>query len=362
MVMTWTHIITKMINKSRVAIFSDLHLGVHGNSNQWHEIALNWCRWFVEDLKRNNIKDVIFCGDWHHNRSEISVDTLTVSAEIFELLSEFNLTVITGNHDMYFKHRTDVHSLNIVKGKENVNVIDKPFVLERFDKTLAFLPWGFSLNDVPNGDILFGHLEIESFKMNSMKDCDEGMKASELLRKFNLIISGHFHTRHERNFGAGTILYTGNPFEMDFGDCGNDKGYYILDIETNELQFIQNNISPRYKKITLSDMVSIGTIDNSIKSIFNNNFVKLKIDKNISSDDMDILRGKLSQLKPTSFIVEYDFDYNKLITKDTWLTQSLDDSINIPTAIEEFINLLDIEDKKSILDYTLNLYGKCTTV
>ena len=348
-----------MINKPKVAVFSDLHLGVHGNSTQWHDIAMNWCRWFVEDIKRNNIKDIIFCGDWYHNRSEISVDTLTVSAEIFDMLKDFNLTVITGNHDLYFKHRTDVHSLNIVKGRKNVNVIDKPTAIECFDKTISFLPWGFGVDTLPDSDICFGHLEIESFKMNSAKTCEDGIKASSLLRKFNLVVSGHFHTRHERTFEAGTILYVGNPFEMDFGDSGNQKGYYILDIDTSEYNFIPNNISPRYKRVLLSDMVNDATILPTTVQEFTNNFVRLKVDRNISQDDLTVLYSVLNKLQPHSITYDYDMNHNKLLTDNSTYDFS---GIDIRSAIEEFVNLLDIENKDSIIQYTLNLYNKCKTV
>ena len=82
------------INKPRVAIFSDLHLGVHSNSSDWHNYAVEWAHWFKEECKRKNIKDLIFCGDWHHNRSEISVNTLQVSADILDILCDFNIIAI----------------------------------------------------------------------------------------------------------------------------------------------------------------------------------------------------------------------------------------------------------------------------
>ena len=47
------------INKPRVAIFSDLHLGVHTNSSEWHNYAVEWANWFKDECKRNNIKDII---------------------------------------------------------------------------------------------------------------------------------------------------------------------------------------------------------------------------------------------------------------------------------------------------------------
>jgi metallophosphoesterase superfamily enzyme len=108
------------INKSRVAIISDLHLGVHTNSAQWQGIAVNWAQWLCKELKRQNIKDIIFCGDWYHNRSEISVSTLQISADILKILEDFNIIAIVGNHDIYYKHRTDVNSLSLFKNSKNI--------------------------------------------------------------------------------------------------------------------------------------------------------------------------------------------------------------------------------------------------
>ena len=47
---------------------------------------------------------------------------------------------------------------------------------------------------------------------------------------------------------------------MDFGDVGNTKGYYILNLDNMEYDFFPNNISPSYKKISLSELVREGNI------------------------------------------------------------------------------------------------------
>lgn len=344
------------INKSKVCVISDLHLGVHTNSTTWHDIALKWANWLVGELKRKNIKDIIFCGDWHHNRSEISVNTLQVSADILNIFKDFNIIAITGNHDLFYKHRTDVNSLSIYKGRSNINIIDTPTVLEAFDKKITLCPWNTNIEDIGSSDIIFGHFEIETFKMNTYKVCEEGIKIKDLLKKSSLVISGHFHTRHEKTFGSGTILYCGNPFQMDFGDADNTKGYYILDIETQEYEFFENTVSPHYTKISLSELVQEGTITKRIRSLFTNNIVKLKVDRNVSREDLDIIINKLNQLKPLSFSIDYDLDYNKICNE----RQEKDLSgIDIPVAIEEFVNLLDIENKKDIISYTIDLYTKC---
>ena len=344
------------IKKPKVAIISDLHLGVHSNSAEWHNYALEWANWFKDECLKNKIADIIFCGDWHHNRSEISVNTLQVSADILDILSDFNLIAIAGNHDIYYKHRTDVNSLSIFKNRKNITVLENYQKIEAFDKVLSFCPWNTSVKKIEESDVIFGHFEIETFKMNTYKVCEEGVKVKDLLKKSKLVISGHFHTRHEKQFDAGTILYVGNPFQMDFGDADNQKGYHLLDIESMEYEFIPNNISPSYKKISLSKLVEEGDITPFIKNSITNNIVKLKIDMNISQEDMDILLGVISKLKPESLTVDYDINFNRILDNSE-CKEDLS-GIDIEQAIEEFINMLDISNKKDIIKYTLGLYEK----
>lgn len=349
---------TIKLKKSQVAVISDLHLGIHINSAFWHSVALNWARWLRDELIAKQITDIIFCGDWHHNRSEISVNTLQVSADILEILKDFNIIAITGNHDLYYKHRTDVNSLSIFKNRENVSIIDTDAItLKQFDKLITFCPWNTDISKISTCDIIFGHFEIESFSMNAYKVCEEGIKVKDILKKCPLIFSGHFHTRHSKQYGSGTILYVGNPFQMDFSDIDNTKGYYILDINTSEYQFFENNISPKYKKITLSELVRAKNFTADIVNVFKNNIVKLKIDKNISQEDIEILLKKINLFKPQELTVDYDINFNRLIDIDN---QKEDLSgIDIEQAIVEFVNLLEIEDKKTIIDYTIELYKKC---
>jgi DNA repair exonuclease SbcCD nuclease subunit len=347
------------INQPRVAIISDLHLGVHTNSNSWHNIALEWANWFKSELIKNDIKDIIFCGDWHHNRSEISVNTLQVSADILNILKDFNLLLITGNHDMYFKNRTDVHSLSIFKNRKNVTIIEETTQFTCFGKSIAMVPWNCKLDKIGKCDVMFGHFEIESFEMNSYKICDHGLNISEVISKADLIVSGHFHKRSSKKFGDSEIVYIGNPFQMDFGDEGDQKGYYIFDIRDNNLSFVENNISPVYKKIALSYMAKEKQITDKLREQFRGNFVKVDIDMNICQEHLDFLVAYLSKLNSRSLSINHNVSFNKIKNN----SENINDfsGIDMEQAIVEFINLLEIENKKDIIDYTLDLYHKCAS-
>ena len=345
------------LNKSKVAIISDLHLGIHSNSSVWHEIAINWAKWLKNELTSKKITDIIFCGDWHHNRSEISVNTLQISADILDIFQDFNLIAITGNHDIYFKHRTDVNSLSIFKNRKNVTIFDTPYTINQYNRVITFCPWNTTIDCIPKSDVVFGHFEIISFKMNTFKVCEDGFNTPDLLHKSPLVISGHFHYRHEKKYNEGTILYAGNPFQMDFGDAGNTKGYHILDLKTLQYEFIENTISPVYERVYLSDLVKEGSFTQKIKDIFNKNIVKLKVDRNICQEDMNVLIKKLHLLTPESLTVDYDINFNRLMDNNKE-KQDLS-GIDIEQAIIEFANLLDIDNKDTIIDYTLDLYRKC---
>lgn len=342
-----------MISNSRVAIFSDIHIGVHQNSKQWHDITWEWANWFISDLKNKNIKDIIFCGDYFHTRDEVSVDTLHFGSKLLKLFKDFNIIMLVGNHDCFLKDSSEVNSINHFSEWKNIQVIDKPETKCLFGKNVNFIPWGVKLDDIPKADITFGHFEINLFKMNTFALCDDGFVAEELLRKSPLIISGHFHLKDYREYSSGKVLYVGNPFQMDFNDAGTVKGYYILDIKTQELEFTENLISPKHENITLSTLISEKTLNDKVKGWFNNNFVKLKIDRRVSPEDLEFLITVYNNLNPTILNVEHQSNFSEYDLEEEKRDFS---GIDVQQAIIEFIDMLDTNNKKDLIKYTLELY------
>jgi len=193
--------------------------------------------------------------------------------------------------------------------------------------------------------------------MNTYKLCEEGFKSNELLSKAPLIITGHFHLREERNYEQGIVLYVGSPFELDFGDEGSTKGYYTLNLQTKKFRFFENNISPKHLKINLSDLIKIKNFNSKGAEIFGKNIVKLAIDKSISSKDLDVLSTKLNTYKPISLTID------NLTTFDKFGAATQDEidlsGVDIPRAITDFVEMLDIQNKKDVTEYTVSLYNQC---
>ena len=342
---------------TKIAIFSDLHLGVHMNRSMWHNIALDWAKWFTSELKQKKINKVFFCGDFFHSRSEITVDTLHIASDLLDMFEGIELHMIAGNHDSYYKHNSSVNSISILKGRSNVIIYDKPQLIQMNGKELMFCPWGTTLEHMNACDAIFGHFEIESFKMNAYKVCEDGFKSGDLNKFAPLVISGHFHLREERKYENGTILYVGSPFELDFGDAQSTKGYYTLDLNDLSYEFFPNNLSPKHQKINLSNLIQIDDFNNKAPALLANNIVKLVVDKKIESRDLEKLSLKLNSYHPLN--IELDQTYNfSLFTANQ--SDEVDLSgIDMTSAITEFVNMLDIQNRKDVTEYALSLYNNC---
>ena len=319
---------------------------------------MKWARWLADELTKQGIEDIIISGDFFHYRDEIAVNTLDFVNDLLQLWSKFNIVMLVGNHDAYYKDKSDVNSLAILSGRPNITVIEDITTASLFGKSVTFCPWGTELKDIPACDLIFGHFEISSFKQNVAKICSSGFNANMLLEKAPLIISGHFHLRDERVYDKGRILYLGNPYQMDFGDTDNIKGYYILDLADLSYTFNRNTISPEHKKVSLSELVKIGSLTPAVKKQFEHNFVRFSIDKHISPDEVDVVLGKLSSMRPVNIAVDYAINFNKYRVDDDTIKDF--SGVDVSIAIDEFVNMMDIEHKEEVSKYTIELYKKCS--
>ena len=340
------------ITKPKIAIFSDLHLGKHNNSADWHRVATEWCDWYINELKGKKIKDVIFCGDWHDNRSEISVHTLDVSALLIDKFTDFNLHLIVGNHDIPFKHGTDVNSVSVYCNRPNVKVYTKIEYLEAFDRKICFAPWDADLTMLEKCDAVFGHLEIQTFKMGLAKTCDHGWSVVDLLAKCENVFSGHFHIRCEKKYNEGNIVYVGNPFQMDFGDRFDEKGYYIFDLDNLKYEFYENTVSPHHNILKLSDVLKRGLEYFKLSII--GNVVRLNIDVEHDSKELLKIFEQVSALKPMTFT--QDYTYIADVGGDVDVSNIA--SIDIRATIEEYMESIDLYGKEKCKEYLVELYEK----
>jgi len=141
------------------------------------------------------------------------------------------------------------------------------------------IPWickeneNFIFNFLENTplNIICGHFELKNHEAFRGIKFHGGISDS-FLKKFELVMSGHFHIKStQRN-----IHYLGTQYEMSFGDVDDEKGFHVFDTKTRSLEFVKN---PRklFYSIKYSE---VKNIDDFTK--FENKFVKLFIDEDIT--------------------------------------------------------------------------------
>ena len=241
----------------KIAILNDTHCGIRNSSDIFMDYQEKFYRdVFFPYLLENDIKQIIHLGDYYDNRKTINFKALKHNRKIFlEKLREYGITmdIIVGNHDAYFKNTNELNALKELQGHymNEVNVILDNTVMRYGKMDMALVPWITPENEKSTleflanckADVVGAHLELDGFEMSKGIPCHGGMSMSHFER-FDMVLSGHFHTRSSQN----NIHYLGSQMEFFWSDCDDKKYFHVLDTETRELTPIHNPVTI-HKKI-----------------------------------------------------------------------------------------------------------------
>lgn len=239
------------MNKRKLnwCILGDTHLGARSDSKIFHKIQK---KFFEEQLfpyiEENNIKTLITLGDFFDRRKFINYETLSLAKTVFfDKLRDMGVSVwmIVGNHDTYYKNTNSVNSVDLLIREEeypNVKVFSEPETVIIDQVKVLMLPWinsenySNSIEAVKTSDARFvvSHLEMKGFEYFRGVTSDHGHLDADLLSKYEYVWTGHYHTKSSR----GNIHYLGTPYEMNWSDYNDPKGFHHFDGQ--ELTFIQN--------------------------------------------------------------------------------------------------------------------------
>lgn len=261
---------------NKALCFTDIHWGAKLNSAQHNEDCTNFILWVCSIVKSDpTIDHIMFLGDWHESRSALNLATLNASYNGMCLLNQLNIPVfvIIGNHDLYFRHTREIHSLPHFDSLSNITLVREPIILTDTHVPCLICPYLFddeypSLKQYTKIPIWWGHFEFKGFvitgnniKMPTGPDADD--------YPVTRIFSGHFHKRQINKH----TTYIGNAFPTNFSDAGDDdRGVAIYQYNTDELKFINWPDCPKYLQIELSQL-----LDDSI-TIPPNTHVKCVVD------------------------------------------------------------------------------------
>lgn len=271
----------------KAAVFTDLHFGLKSNSLQHNQDCLDFVEWFIEKSQQEECDICLFLGDWNHHRASINMHTMQFGLRALEKLNEaFDRVIfIPGNHDLYYRDRRDIHSIEWAKHLSNVTIAND-FLIEG---DCVFAPWlvgdDFKKLKKLSGKYLFSHLELPHFYMNAMVQMpDHGELNDDELAGFETVFSGHFHKRQARK----NIWYMGNAFPHNYADAGDDqRGMMILEWG-QEPVFHSWPKQPLYRVYKLSDM-----LESTDKLLLPDLHVRVHLDIDISYEEANFIRETL---------------------------------------------------------------------
>ncbi len=328
-------------------LVTDTHLGIKKGNNTYIQSNIKLFDNICEYAHTNKIKHFVHAGDFFDTRKSISVNVIEISLDIIETLEDTfdSITLIIGNHDTYLKNQIKPTSLSIFKEHDKVRIIDEPYVIDN----ILFLPWLFDkevLSDI-SAKICIGHFDINGIEMNASGFTPLHQKYSiSDFSAFDMVLSGHYHVSSNNS----NIKYLGSPMQFTFNEMDCTTGFYVLDTNTLELDFIEFTDYPKHHIIKDTDDISISDItNNNIKLVFTKDH---GIDKNT-----EIIRD-ISIHNPNDLKIDY-YNLNTGMTDD-----DIDIDIEIKTKLEI---LFDFYDKSDLPDgikcdilykVTRNLYNE----
>jgi len=268
----------------KAAIFTDLHIGGKSNSELHNTDCLDFIKWMVQKAKEEGCETCLFLGDYHNNRATMNLRTMQYALNGLELLSKnFQQTFfIPGNHDLYYRDKRDVQSIEWAKYLPNIEICNDWFT----DGNTVIAPWlvgdDYKKLMKMGGQYLFGHFELPGYLMNAMIAMpDHGTIQRDHLSGFDHVYTGHFHKRQTKK----NITYIGNAFPHNYSDAGDDeRGLTIIEWGKQPVHYAWPD-QPTYRVCGLANL-----IDNAATILKPKMHVRVNLDIDISYEEASLIK------------------------------------------------------------------------
>ena len=318
---------------SKIFIISNTNFNLSKNlsSKEWlKNMDYYFYNEFVPYLTNNTQPNdiLIHLGNLLCKTKTIDLTVLKFIQDLFEKISKIlPVYIIEGENDTL--------SLNILKNIDNIEIIKEPKRIEiLLDESFVALPRNTQIEDLDKfeSDYCFFNFDY----MNSHKR-DIIVNKLKMYKKC-------YNGFYEKNSVTANIKNLASPYNIDSDD---KKGFIVLDVYENKDKFIQNKLSPNFKKINIeteSDL-SIPT------EIFINNYISLNINKKLLIDN----KLKIEMLISEHDIVNVSYIDNEILKDKEDILDLNESSLSLNEMVIDYINQSPSENKKRILQEFKNI-------
>lgn len=272
--------------------------------------------WFIEQAQLAGCETGMFLGDWHHNRNNLNMLTMMSSIRCLEKLGKSfsQFFFFPGNHDLYYKDKRDVHSIDWGRHIPGVTIISDIVTID----DVTMVPWlvgdEWRKMEKLKSRYVFGHFELPLFMMNAMVQMpDHGELQATHFKNPEYVFSGHFHKRQAKQ----NIVYIGNAFPHNYADAwDDDRGMMILEHGAAPTYKIWND-APKFKTVKLSRL-----IDDADALIKKKTYLRVTIDVPLSYEEASFIKE--------TFVSKYN------VRELTLIPEKREIEINTDLTIQQF--------------------------
>ena len=342
---------------SKIFLIGDTHIGLGypNNADKWFKVHREYFSDFLMPLLKSRVESgdiIVHLGDLFDNRNVIPINLMNYTLDIVEEISKIApFHIIIGNHDLYSKSTGEINSVRPFKHIDNIFIYDKPTKIEFEGIGILMVPYIDNrkeqisiINNNKDCKYLFCHSDLNGAKLHMTSAGHRNVDKIDIedFKDFRKVYSGHYHiVQRDQNF-----TFVGSIFQMDRNDYKDQKGIFIIDVENEEEEFVENKVSPVFRKYNVISETDVDGLDALRNS---KDYIDLSISNNLLISNRK-LRRKLEVLLENSGFSSVDY-IDDIVTK-------VDESVDT-TPDEEFDEeKLDISIQLDYADYIKEYINK----
>lgn len=268
---------------TRIALSSDWHLANYqgaqvrtladGTNSRLRDI-LDCADWMVAQSLERGCTQFVHGGDVVHNRRYIHISAWHRIVAAFRGWGEhIPFHVLEGNHDMDQSGdgTSAVGALEPIVARAVTDAV----VTKVGDVSVGWLPYTNDAEEVrrqvnrllkAGARVLVAHLGIGDPAHSRCVPVDYEVPGRISIAdlqpdRWQQVFMGHYHTAQDFAPLAPNVRYIGSPLQLSFGEAGVPKGFWTWDSESDELEWVENTVSPKFHVIRTRADVELGVGD-----------------------------------------------------------------------------------------------------
>jgi DNA repair exonuclease SbcCD nuclease subunit len=346
------------VSNKKICLISDIHFGnKKGVVFMLNSMEQYFKKELIPYLVKNKIKKVFILGDFYDTRTTVDV---RVSNVVFDVLKKFQeskieLTILLGNHDIFFNSSVNVHSLKYFDLFDNIKIVDRIITDDVYGRQCTFFPWqtdNLFQSCEYDSEIAFGHFAINGCQLNKTQVFEGGNPQTFFHNNFKKTFTGHFHQPGVYTQGDSEIVYIGSPYHLSRSDSNSDRGVIILDMEDLSWERVYSKSTLKYLAFGYGKDLSKVDIPGNIIDVHVNitsKFDSAALNKYVAEIE-NCLDGSPINV---NVIPHYELDNSA----DVLTNDEIEKVKSIPEMVKSKLVSMDLSDgiKDKVTDYINNL-------